>query len=162
MRGRRTKSYYGTINENYSYLSVQHGYLGLFCTRRLLKNKKFNFKVDFSNLEQRTFFDFTGVDVVLYLSVIHQADKENPNIYIINTNVPISIAKECKKQNIHFIYISTEQVFASKENYKYKEDSKQNSTTIYGNSKALAEKSISCFSNVCILRSSMIYRLSTS
>lgn len=53
--------------------------------------------------------------------------------------------------------MSTEQVFASKENAIYEENSKQNSKLIYGKSKALTEKSISDFENVCILRSSMIY-----
>lgn len=134
------------------------GYLGLFYIRRLLENKKFNFKVDFTNLLTKRYFDLSSVDAVLYFAVIHQADTEKHSVmFDINTKIPIALAQKCSRQNIHFLYMSTEQVFASKEGFIYQENSKQNSTTLYGNSKSIAEKNIANLSTSTILRTSMIY-----
>lgn len=133
------------------------GYLGLFYTKRLLNTQKFNVKIDFSDLTQKKNFDLAGIDAVLYLAVIHQVDKANPNLQEINTAIPVLLARECKKKNIHFIYMSTEQVFNSKEKYVYKENDRQNAQTIYGASKAATERVISVLDNVSIIRTSMIY-----
>ena len=125
-----------------------------------MDNKKFNLKIDFSELSTERFFSLADIDVVLYLSVVHQTNKENPKLVEINTQVPTAIAIECQKQNIHFIYMSTEQVFESQDNFTYKEDSPQNAKTKYGISKGMTEKALVLMNlgkNTTILRSSMIY-----
>ena len=95
--------------------------------------------------------------------VIHLAGKLNSfagapaEIERINTGGTINLARQCRR-DAHFVFLSTDQVFASDADRVYTERDRVAPETVYGLSKAKAEAFLlDAFARVTILRTAILY-----
>ena len=87
-----------------------------------------------------------------------EAAQDSKDAFLINHRAVEQLAKECKKNNIYLIHISTDFVFDGYKNSPYFPDDKTNPLNVYGKSKRLGEQSIeSENSSACIIRTSWLY-----
>ncbi|MFE4036081.1 dTDP-4-dehydrorhamnose reductase [Priestia sp. YIM B13489] len=92
---------------------------------------------------------FTKVDL---------CEKEIEKAYVINGIGPYYLAAESKEENIKFLHISTDYIFAGDQFSPYEEESQAVPKNIYGKSKRLGEELALVFGgDVTIIRTSWLY-----
>ena len=101
-------------------------------------------------------------DQIIYLAGITKVDEAQQNkklAFLLNAQVPESIAKISVKLNIPVNYISTDAVFDGRKKGKmYREKDKTNPISVYGKSKLAGEKVILAASKQnSVIRTIMIY-----
>ena len=101
-------------------------------------------------------------DQIVYLAGVTKVDDAEQNkkmVFLLNAQVPESIAKISAKLNIPVNYISTDAVFDGRKKGKmYREKDKTNPISVYGKSKLAGEKVVLAASKQnSVIRTIMIY-----
>lgn len=91
-------------------------------------------------------------------TAVDQAESEQDLVMAINAAAPAQMARLCAAKNIPFVQISTDYVFDGSKASPYKEDDAICPVSVYGRSKAQAEKYIiAAGGHPIILRTSWVY-----
>lgn len=130
------------------------GYLGLYYVNREHKDIEFLLYPD--RIVEDKEISLNNIDVILYLAVKQEYDKEHKDFFTINSTFPAYLSKIANRKNIQFIYISTEMVYTSDKAYTVIDQ--QNPKTLYGISKTYAENMIRLYNySPTIIRTSLLY-----
>ena len=147
------------LSQNHKILSAYNNNEGI-C-------KNFNsIKLDIGNQDAlgQVFTDFRP-DVVIHTAAYSRpeiCDKLSRNeVYRINVEATIQIAKLCSANNAKLIFTSTDLVYDGRQGQMLGENARLNPVSLYAESKLMAERGImEIFSNYVILRTSLLYGIS--
>ncbi|MFC4700074.1 dTDP-4-dehydrorhamnose reductase [Glaciecola siphonariae] len=95
-------------------------------------------------------------------TAVDQAESDYDDALAMNAHAVENIAKECAKQNIHFVHVSTDYVFAGDKGSPYLPEDQIAPLNAYGRTKAAGEQIINVryLHNSCIIRTSWVYSAS--
>ena len=133
----------------------------IFISRKKNKKKKF-LKFDFKNENFKNFIKLKKISKVIIFTAIsdpykckmNKKESHKVNIILIKKLINILI-----KENVYFIFFSSEYIFSGRDKVLYKENSKTNSRMLYGKQKIEIENYLNKknYNNFSILRLSKTY-----
>jgi dTDP-4-dehydrorhamnose reductase len=92
-------------------------------------------------------------------TAVDKAETDKDQAFLINHKAVENLANYCKKQNVHFVHVSTDYVFKGEKGSPYLPSDKIEPQGVYGASKAAGENSILEIlpEQSCIIRTSWVY-----
>jgi dTDP-4-dehydrorhamnose reductase len=102
----------------------------------------------------------THIILCAALTDVDRCEKEPYNTFSINTRAAVETAALCFTKSIHFTFISSDYVFDGYFSGPFKLETKPNPSSVYGRSKADAERWIQIVNpNACIVRTTWVFGL---
>jgi dTDP-4-dehydrorhamnose reductase len=145
-------------NQIYSLLKNK-GYNVFGTGRKLEKNPNF-YKCDLQNeKEVKKLIKQTSPSIIIHSAALTNVDlceKDKKAAYSNNVKTTINLINNINKNNIHFIYISSDYVYSGKKG-PYKETSSTNPINYYGKTKLLSENIIRKIKYPLILRTGVVF-----
>jgi len=134
------------------------GYLGRSLVRTLLNNKKYNIYLLFENIND-TITEYPDFDIIVHLAAkVPSSGVTDEEIMETNATAITNLLRHCRSGS-HFVFLSSDFVFPSKKDVEYEIHAQKDPSTVYGQSKSIAEDTLLNQNdvNVTIIRTSMLY-----
>lgn len=127
----------GTLGQAFERICTQRGLSFILLNRQ---------ELDIADMAQaeaviKKYNPWAIINTAGYVRVA-QAEQESEKCFRENVTGPVNLATICSKKGIRLLTFSTDLVFDGKQQRPYTEKDKVNPTTIYGSSKAEAEKQV--------------------
>ncbi|WP_416305728.1 dTDP-4-dehydrorhamnose reductase [Neptunicella sp. SCSIO 80796] len=104
-------------------------------------------------------FSVTAIINASAYTAVDKAESEPEAAYLLNDTAVANLARFCKKQQIHFVHVSTDYVFGGHKGSPYLPDDGYAPQSVYGASKMAGEQAIREIypEHSCIIRTSWVY-----
>jgi len=136
---------------------------------RSVENKYRNYQFTFTDIEELDLTDFKAVHLFFEentfdycvncagYTAVDKAEDEPNKVFLLNADAIENLAKECTRNKVRLIHISTDYVFDGNATRPYQEDDPVSPESVYGLSKLKGEEAVLKYSsNAIIIRTAWL------